>query len=99
MTSYVALFLVDALASGAWIWGASRWIGSPFPPADLVITAMFCSLLALLPGYGWMLAMVVLWLILRGVRRADLWPDIIVLSGGSALIWLAAYVTVFSLTA
>jgi len=88
--AYVILFLVDAALSGAWIWAVARWMRLEFPLPDLLITVCLCSALALLPGYGWLLAMFVLWLLLRGVRRADLWPEIIVMSAGSAFIWLAA---------
>lgn len=99
MTAYVVQFLVNAGLSGAWLWAGARWLGLPFPTADLVITVVACSALALLPNYGWLLAMVVLWLILKGVRRADLWPEIIVLAGGSAFIWLVVYVGAVSATA
>lgn len=99
MTAYVVQFLVNAGLSGAWLWAGARWLGVRFPVADLVITVVACSSLALLPNYGWLLAMVVLWLILRGVQRADLWPDILVLAGGSAFIWLVVYVSAFVVTA
>jgi hypothetical protein len=95
---YLTLFIADILLGGIWLWAVTTWTGPRFPIADLVITVCLCSGLALLPGYGWLLALVVLWLILRRVERADLWPEIVVMAGGCAFIWPALYVTGTSLT-
>jgi hypothetical protein len=96
---YVLVYGVSATLSGAWLWAVAKWTGLEFPLLDLVITVCFSSGFALLPGYGWLLGMIVLWLLLKGVRQADLWPDIILMAGGSAFIWLAAGLTASMLIA
>jgi len=96
---YVLAYAVSAAISGAWLWAVAKWTGLEFPLPDLIITVCFCSGFALLPGYGWLLGMVVMWLLLKGVRRADLWPEIVLMAGGSAFIWLVAGLTTFTLIA
>jgi len=96
---YVLAYAVSATISGAWLWAVAKWTGLEFPLPDLIITVCFCSGFALLPGYGWLLGMVVMWLLLKGVRRADLWPEIVLMAGGSAFIWLVAGLTTFTLIA
>ena len=99
MSSYVVAFALSVLLTGGWLWAVAKWTGLEFPIPDLVITVCLCSGLALLPGYGWLLGMVVMWLLLKGVRRADVWPEIVLMAGGSAFVWLVAGFTAFALTA
>ncbi len=99
MFPYALAYAVSVALSGVWVWAVAKWTGLEFPVADLVITVCFCSAFALLPGYGWVLGMVVMWLLLKGVRRADLWPEIVLTAGGSAFIWLVVGFTALALTA
>lgn len=96
--SYAVAFVISSTLTGVWLWAVAQRTGLEFPIPDLVITVCFCSGFALLPGYGWLLGMVVMWLLLKGVRRADVWPEIILMAGGSAFIWLVVVVTTLALT-
>jgi hypothetical protein len=93
MVLYPTRFLANVLLAGVWSRAVATWTGPRFPAADLVISVCLCGGLALLPGYGWLLATVALWLILRGVERAEPGPEIVVMAGGCALVWLATCVT------
>ena len=98
MVLYPTRFLANVLLAGVWSRAVAKWTGLRFSAADLVITGCLCGGLALLPGYGWRLATVVLLLILRGVERAEPGPEIVVMAGGCALVWLATFVTGMSPT-
>ena len=55
--SYVISFVLAALLTGGWLWGVARWSGFVIPTTDLLIIVGLCNALALLPGWGWVLAM------------------------------------------
>lgn len=95
--AYIVTFLVAAALCAGWLSVVGRFTGLRIPPADLAIIVVLCSGLGLLPGFGWLLGMVILWLLLTRVERADVWPDAIVMAGGSAFIWLVTAATVFAL--
>ena len=67
--SYVISFALASLLTGGWLWGVARWSGFVVPTTDLLIIVGLCNALALLPGWGWVLAMLILSLLV--MRTAD----------------------------
>jgi len=88
------VYIVGAALSGAWVWGVARWFGVRFPVADLVIIVGLCTGLGLLPSYGWLLGMVFMWLLVTRVERAEVWPETMLMAGGSGAIWLIASLSI-----
>ena len=88
MGAFIVTYLIAVAVTGGWLWAVAKWSGLRFPLPDLAIIVGLCSGLSLLPGYGWLLGMVFLWLLVSRVEQADLWPETILMAGGSALVWL-----------
>ena len=90
----VSVSLTGGLASGR----VAKWTGlrapHPRPPHHRVL----CSGLALLPGYGLVLGMVIMWLLVLRTTEADAWPDAVVMVAGSGVIWVVVQVTLFTLS-
>ena len=89
--SYVISFALASLLTGGWLWGVARWSGFVVPTADLLLIVGLCNALALLPGWGWVLAMLILSLLVMRTTDADAWPDGVLIVTGSGVVWLLAY--------
>jgi hypothetical protein len=103
MVFYVVLFAVYLVLVGLLLWAVARWTGMRFPVADIVITAIVCSLPALFGTvgfrliYGWLLGLIIMSLILTRVEDADLWPELTLMVGGTLVIWFVGYGVVLAL--
>jgi hypothetical protein len=91
--SVAVAFVITALLSACCLWAVTKWSGTAVPIVDLLIIAGLCSGLALLPGYGWLLATVIMALLLTRATAADPWPEAVLVVVGSNAIWLLAKVT------
>jgi hypothetical protein len=91
--SYGISFALASLLTGGWLWGVARWSGFVVPAADLLIIVGLCNALALLPGWGWVLAMLILSLLVLRTTDADPWPDGVLIVAGSGVVWVFASMT------
>ena len=76
----------------------ARWSGFVVPTADLLIIVGLCNALALLPGAGWILAMLFLSLLVVRTTEADAWPDGVLIVTGSGVVWVVTGVARVMLT-
>lgn len=91
LASAVLTFVVSTTLASLWLRLVTRFTGArAIPVGDLLLIGGFCSGLALLPGPGWLLAVVFLGLLVRRVERLDLWPDALVMIAGCAAVWSVA---------
>jgi hypothetical protein len=91
--SYAISLTLASLLTGGWLWGVARWSGFVIPIADLLIIVGLCNGLALLPGWGWVLAMLILSLLVLRTTDADPWPDGVLIVTGAGVVWLLASMT------
>jgi len=84
-------YLVSALLTAGLLWTVSWLRGTGAPIVDLLIIAGLCAGLALLPGWGWLLAAIFMWLLVLRTTEADMWPDAVVMTLGSLVIWQVVY--------
>ena len=91
--SYVISFALASLLTGGWLWGVARWSGFMVPATDLLLIVGLCNALALLPGWGWVLAMAIQSLLVKRTTDPDAWPDGVHNLTGSGVVWLLAYMT------
>jgi hypothetical protein len=91
--SYAISFALASLLTGGWLWGVARWSGFVIPTADLLIIVGLCNALALLPGWGWLLAMLFLSLLVLRTTDADAWPDGVLIVTGAGVVWVFASLT------
>ncbi len=95
-TSIGVAYVVSVALSSLWLRAVTRFTGvRAIPVSDLLLITGLCSGLALLPGPGWLLAILVMGLLVRRVERLDLWPDTLVMIAGCAAVWTAAALTVW----
>ena len=90
---YLVTFILSVALTGAWLWAVARWAGFVVPTADLLIIVGLCSGLAVLPGAGWILAMLFLTLLVVKLTEADPWPDVVLVVTGSGMVWVVAGIT------
>jgi hypothetical protein len=75
----------------------AKWTGMRFPVPDIIITTLVCSVPALFGTigfrivYGWLLGLIILSLIATRVEDADVWPELVLLVGGTLVIWVVAF--------
>jgi hypothetical protein len=96
LTSIAVAFAVSMALSALWLRAATRLTGArTIPISDLLLIAGFCSGLALLPGPGWLLAVLFLGLLVTRVEHLDLWPDALLMIAGCAAVWSVAAISVW----
>ncbi len=96
LAAIAVTFVVSTTLASLWLRLVARLTGSrPIPLTDLLLIAGLCSGLALLPGPGWLLAVVFLGLLATRAERLDLWPDGLVMAAGCAAIWSIAALTLW----
>jgi hypothetical protein len=98
MTTYLIAFAISATLTGSLLWAVSKWTGLALPLPDILLLALLCSGLALLPRAGLILGMVIMTLILLRTTEADVWPDTVLIVTGSGIIWVIVYMAVIAPT-
>lgn len=88
LMSIVLAFVGTTLLSGGYLWGVMRVCGTVVPKVDLFIIAGLGSGLAMLPSVGWVLAILIMSLLILRTTDADPWPEAILSTVGSAIVWL-----------
>ncbi|MEL7296098.1 MAG: hypothetical protein AAGJ86_00480 [Pseudomonadota bacterium] len=72
-------FAINAVLTGGALWVAGRITATPIAGNAAVLTALGASCAGLVPGFGWALSFVVLFVLLKQFTRAEVWPDLILL--------------------
>ena len=75
----VFFFILDVVITGVFLWAAGKVTTVQVGYKEGVICVGVSSLLALIPGIGWILSIVVLFYLLKDFTGASVWPDLILL--------------------
>lgn len=85
------LVLLDALIGGAVLWLAAKITSVNLAFSEAAIAVGIAAVALLVPSVGWVLSIVVLFLLLKKFTRASIWPDIILMVIVSRLVSFVAY--------
>ena len=96
--SYAIGYVVTFALCTACVWGVARWAGFRVPTPDLLLITGVCSGIALLPGAGWILAMLVLSLLIAKTTDADAWPDAVLIVTGCGAVWVLSFAALATFT-
>jgi hypothetical protein len=94
LASLAVTFVAATALSAGCLRVVARLTGVALPVADALFIAALCSGLALLPGYGIVLAVIIASLLILRTTEADPWPDAVLMIVGSTVVWLAVNVLV-----
>jgi hypothetical protein len=75
----LVLVVLDALIGGVILWLAAKITSVDLGLGETVIAAGGAALVSLVPTAGWILSIVVLFVLLKKFSRANIWPDIILM--------------------
>jgi hypothetical protein len=96
LTSIIVAFVVSVALSALWLRAVTRVTGArTIPISDLLLITGLCSGLAMLPGPGWLLAVLLLGLLVTRVEHLDLWPDALLMIACCAAVWSVAAISVW----
>ncbi|MBD3654173.1 MULTISPECIES: hypothetical protein [Gammaproteobacteria] len=82
--------VLDALVGGVVLWLAAKITLVDLALSETVIAAGGAAAVALVPTIGWLLSLVVLFVLLKKFSRANIWPDIILMVIVSRLVSFVA---------
>ncbi|MCC4269894.1 hypothetical protein LL254_04180 [Marinobacter nauticus] len=82
--------VLDALVGGVVLWLAAKITLVDLALSETVIAAGGAAAVALMPTIGWLLSLVVLFVLLKKFSRANIWPDIILMVIVSRLVSFVA---------
>ena len=82
--------VLDALVGGVVLWLAAKITLVNLALSETVIAAGGAAAVALMPTIGWLLSLVVLFVLLKKFSRANIWPDIILMVIVSRLVSFVA---------
>ncbi len=82
--------VLDALVGGVVLWLAAQITLVDLALSATVIAARGAAAVALVPPIGWLLSLVVLFVLLKKFSRASIWPDIILMVIVSRLVSFVA---------
>ena len=75
----LVLVVLDALIGGVILWLAAKITSVDLGLGETIIAAGGAALVSLVPTAGWILSIVVLFVLLKKFSRASIWPDIILM--------------------
>ena len=75
----LVLVVLDALIGGVILWLAAKITSVDLGLGETVIAAGGAAVVSLVPTAGWILSIVVLFVLLKKFSRASIWPDIILM--------------------
>ena len=75
----LVLVVLDALIGGVILWLAPKITSVDLGLGETVIAAGGAAAVSLVPTAGWILSIVVLFVLLKKFSRANIWPDIILM--------------------
>jgi len=75
----LVVVVLDALIGGVVLWLAAKITSVDLALSETVIAAGGAAAVALVPTAGWILSIVVLFVLLKKFCKASIWPDIILM--------------------
>ncbi|WP_428634509.1 hypothetical protein [Sedimenticola sp.] len=75
----ILFVLLDALVSGLILWVASKIAHEDLRYTEAVMVAVGASVVAVIPSIGWLLSIIVFFMLLKHFTQADIWPSLILL--------------------
>lgn len=75
----LVLVVLDALIGGVILWLAAKITSVGLSLGEAVIAAGGAAVVSMVPTAGWILSIVVLFVLLKKFSRASIWPDIILM--------------------
>ncbi|WP_299195881.1 hypothetical protein [uncultured Amphritea sp.] len=97
MDMIIFVVVLNAVITGAILWIASKITAVHLNFSHTLIAAGGAALVSLIPSFGWVLSIIVLFYLLKQFSDADIWPDIILLVLVSQLILFAVGTTLGSI--
>ena len=83
---YLIYFLVDSLVSAGIMFLACKVTGVVIEFKWLLISVSAAALVSLIPSFGWVLSLIVLFWFLNQYSNAKIWPDLVFMVVVSRLI-------------
>jgi hypothetical protein len=77
--AYIILFVFSALFVGTSLWLSAKFVKVECTFPGMLLIAAATSLLSLIPGVGWIIALVALYFMLHKWTTAEFWPDSVIL--------------------
>ena len=74
---YLIYFLIDSLVSAGIMFLACKITGVVIQFKWLLISVAAAALVSLIPSFGWVLSLIVLFWFLNQYSNAKLWPDLV----------------------
>src|SRR5690606_27699711 len=90
----LVVVVLDALIGGVVLWLAAKITSVDLALSETVIAAGGAAAAALVPTAGWVLSIIVLFVLLKKFSRATIWPDRILMVRVSRLGSVVALVAV-----
>lgn len=90
----VVLLVLDVFIGGLILWLSAKITSVDLALRETVIAAAAAAAVALVPSVGWILSIVVLFVLLKKFSQANIWPDIILMVVISRLV---TFVTIMAL--
>lgn len=90
----LVLVVLDALIGGLILWLAAKITSVNLALRETVIAAGGAAAVSLIPAVGWILSIVVLFMLLKKYSQAKIWPDIILMVIVSRLVSFVALMVV-----
>ncbi|MGX1203011.1 hypothetical protein [Marinobacter sp. MBR-105] len=75
----LVLVVLDTLIGGVILWLAAKITSVDLGLGETVVAAGGAAAVSLVPTVGWILSIVVLFILLKKFSRASIWPDIILM--------------------
>lgn len=73
---YIAL---DAILGGIALWIAAKITSVDISILQTVIAAGASALASMVPGFGWVLSVLILFFLLKQFSQANIWPDVLLM--------------------
>lgn len=89
--------VLDALIGGLFLWFAARITSVDLSFRETVAAAGGAALASLVPTIGWVLSLVVLFVLLKKFSQANIWPDILLMVIISRLVAFVVLLSLFGL--
>jgi len=88
----VLFFILDVVVSGFFLWIAGKVTTVQIGFKEGLICIGASSILALIPGVGWILSIIAFFYLLKDFTGANVWPDLILLVLVTKLFSFIAFV-------
>ncbi|KKO45219.1 hypothetical protein WG68_10810 [Arsukibacterium ikkense] len=89
----ILILILDVVITGLFLWLAGKVTTVQVGYKEGVVCVGASSLLALIPGFGWILSIIALFYLLKQYTGAAVWPDLILLVLVTKFLSFIAFIT------